>query len=283
EASLGAAGTLPIVGLARSGIPADALEEGRNATITGIVKRAHPSATDQRFGIAPREAHDIRLGSAPQGETSTGLDGPDDPDDPGTIGDDPGTADDPGGPARRLDDVPIGTSLEGVPGLVGHRVRVAGALRVIDTPLLTLDDGSGRGLVRLLDFAPTFDPPLHLGEVVNVTGTVATRDVGGWEIVASAKGVLRASRLTVAGSSPSPSMQPDELPSASAATDAAGRGPETGAGGLLRPLLALVVGLGIAALLGLAGGLAVAGYRRRTRRRSAVEGPDGGPRTNERA
>ena len=56
EASLGAAGTLPIVGLARSGIPADALEEGRNATITGIVKRAHPSATDQRFGIAPREA-----------------------------------------------------------------------------------------------------------------------------------------------------------------------------------------------------------------------------------
>ena len=253
----------------------DDARDGRVATLLQGVGR----------DAAAREAHDIRLGSAPQGETSTGLDGPDDPDDRGTTGEDPGTADDPGGPARRLDDVPIGTSLEGVPGLVGRRVRVAGALRVIDTPLLTLDDGSGRGLVRLLDFAPTFDPPLHLGEVVNVTGTVATRDVGGWEIVASANGVLRASRLTVAGSSPSPSMPPNELPSASAATDAAGPGSdtETGVGGLLRALLALVVGLGIAALLALAGGLAVAGYRRRTRRRSAVAGPDGGPRTNERA
>ena len=86
---------------------------------------------------------------------------------------------------------------------------------MIDTPLLTLDDGSGRGLVRLLDLAPTFDPPLHLGEVVNVTGTVATRDVGGWEIVASAEGVLRASRLTVTGSSPSASTRPSALPSPS--------------------------------------------------------------------
>ena len=169
---------------------------------------------------------------------------------------------------------------------MGRRVRVAGALRVIDTPLLTLDDGSGRGLVRLLDLAPTFDPPLHLGEVVNVTGTVATRDVGGWEIVASAEGVLRASRLTVTGSAPSASTRPSALPSPSTTgggATALGLDAGSGAGDLVRPFLALLVALGIAALLALAGGLAVASHRRRTRPPSAAAGPEGGPRTNERA
>ena len=54
EATLGAAGDLPIVGLSGSGTSADGLEPGRSARVVGIVKRAHPSASDQRFAIAPR-------------------------------------------------------------------------------------------------------------------------------------------------------------------------------------------------------------------------------------
>ena len=80
ETTLGAAGDLPIVGLAGSGTSADGLEAGRAARIIGIVKRAHPSASDQRFGIAPRSGHDIELGQLTPGETAdaSGLGG--DPD-----------------------------------------------------------------------------------------------------------------------------------------------------------------------------------------------------------
>ncbi len=66
EATLGAAGDLPIVGVAGSGISADALEPGRSARIVGIVKRAHPSASDQRFALAPRSRKDIELGGVVQ-------------------------------------------------------------------------------------------------------------------------------------------------------------------------------------------------------------------------
>ena len=63
-------GSLPVSGLARSGIPATALEEGRTATITGIVKRAYPTASDQRFSVVPRSPNDITLGAAVSPRTS---------------------------------------------------------------------------------------------------------------------------------------------------------------------------------------------------------------------
>ena len=48
-------GSVPVAGLERSGIDSTALVEGREATIVGIVKRAYPTASDQRF--ARRAAH----------------------------------------------------------------------------------------------------------------------------------------------------------------------------------------------------------------------------------
>ena len=65
EASLGAGGSLPIAGVAGSHIPSTALVEGRSATITGIVKRAYPTASDQRFALVPRGPADIQLGRDP--------------------------------------------------------------------------------------------------------------------------------------------------------------------------------------------------------------------------
>ena len=65
EASMGAGGSLPISGIAASRLPSTALDEGRGATITGIVKRAYPTASDQRFSVVPRGPSDIQLAADP--------------------------------------------------------------------------------------------------------------------------------------------------------------------------------------------------------------------------
>ena len=55
---------IPLVGLPGSGIAAAAVVEGRSATVTGIVKRPFPTATDRRYAILPRSAADFVLGTA---------------------------------------------------------------------------------------------------------------------------------------------------------------------------------------------------------------------------
>ena len=50
-------GGIPIVGLERSGIASTALLAGRTATVTGIVKRAYPTASE---GSAPRCSANFR-------------------------------------------------------------------------------------------------------------------------------------------------------------------------------------------------------------------------------
>ena len=54
---------IPLVGLPGGGIAASTVEEGRRATVTGIVKRPYPTATDQRFAVVPRSARDLALGA----------------------------------------------------------------------------------------------------------------------------------------------------------------------------------------------------------------------------
>ena len=59
-------GRVPIAGLAGSGIASTDLAVGRAATVTGIVKRPYPTATDRRFAIVPRRraGHRARQGRA---------------------------------------------------------------------------------------------------------------------------------------------------------------------------------------------------------------------------
>ena len=99
-------------------------------------------------------------------------------------------------------DAVLDTALDGLTGLVGRHVRVSGALRRVDRALLTIDDGSASAIVRLLDDAATFQPPLAAGEVINVTGVVAERDVGGWEVLARSEALVRASSLSLPTSAP---------------------------------------------------------------------------------
>ena len=261
EASLGAGGSLPIVGVTGAEIPSTALGEGQSATITGIVRRAYPTATDQRFGLVPRSVRDIELGRDPGSVGHTPDPGEEAPgEDAGA-----GPSED---PAIATGEV-IDTTLDALTRLAGRHVRVSGALRQVDSALLTIDDGSATALVRLLDREATFQPPLAPGEVLNVTGTVAERDVGGWEVVARSESVVRAASLalpTVAPRTPVPSASPLGPepstpvggPTASTADD-----PAAAAGDLWQVIFALVVGLTAAAVV-IGGGL-LASRRFRTR------------------
>ena len=139
EASLGAGGSLPVVGVATSEIPSTALEEGRSATITGIVKRAYPTASDQRYAVVPRFAADIELGPVARNA-------PDDPDGETGAGDPSGASPWLGGSASPATGTAAGgvvdATLVQLPSLVGRDVRIGGTLERVEGSLLTLDDGT---------------------------------------------------------------------------------------------------------------------------------------------
>jgi hypothetical protein len=55
--------TIVVAGLAGAGIPAATLREGATATIVGVVRRPHPTASDRRFAVVPRSPADVRVAS----------------------------------------------------------------------------------------------------------------------------------------------------------------------------------------------------------------------------
>jgi hypothetical protein len=187
EGTMGAGGSLPIAGLTGSGISSDGFVDGQTARVVGIVRRAYPTATDQRFAVAPRTRKDIRLGPVPT-EDETGDAGAG-----GAPTDDDGIAI--GVTAEDEDGVLAATlaSLEGLGDLV---VRVGGRLESIDDYRLTLHDGTASGSVRLAPGLPALEPPLRLGEILNVTGRVRERSGASPEIlVRSVADVRRAATL----------------------------------------------------------------------------------------
>jgi cell division septation protein DedD len=194
-------GGVPIVGLARSQIPAEALQEGHMATITGIVKRAYPTATDQRLAVVPRTGQDLRLEDGPANSTP-GPDGstpqpsgsnfsfdpygsPDPSADPGTIG----------GPITTFAPTFAGTASVALADLAGHegeRVAVGGNVTAIDGLRLTIDDGTGTGVVRLYGDAGPLAEMFAIGDLINAVGMVERNAAGGLEVaVGDPGGVAR--------------------------------------------------------------------------------------------
>jgi DNA/RNA endonuclease YhcR with UshA esterase domain len=205
--TLGAAGEIPVAGVAGSAIPSDTLEDGRTARIVGIVRRAHPQATDQRFTIVPRSTKDIRLGRAVDDEAGDGVVGP-----LAVVEGDDGA----GGAGIALQDAAVAASLGSLDGFTGRVVRVGGRLDDVRARSFMLDDGTARRLVRLGSGSGEVRPQLREGEVVNVTGRVRKRKGAASEVVVrSAKDVRRAADLRLDG-------QP-RAQAASVATDAAPR------------------------------------------------------------
>jgi hypothetical protein len=126
--------------------------------------------------------------------------------------------------------------------------------------------------------------------VVNVTGTVTARDVGGWEIVTNADGIMRASTLALPSPTPvaAPSIEgpvgPSPSPSAEGAdTSAVAGGSDDGGRDLGRLLLALVVGTGAAGSVALGGVLVLRSSGRRDGGSGHGRGTGGGQGTHEHA
>ncbi len=190
EAELPDGSTLPIVGLAGAGIDGELLEPGRAARVTGIVRRAHPSASDQRFAVAPRSRKDIRLGSLllDEGDTDEGGQGQDDADGDGDRGlvaaadsSDPGV---------------FAATFGSLDGLEGRLVRVGGRVETVADRRLTLHDGTARGTVRFAATVEQVEPGFYVGEVINTTGRVERRGARAVEVVVgSAADVRRVASL----------------------------------------------------------------------------------------
>ncbi len=256
EVALEGGETLPVVGIAGAGIPGDLLEPGRAARVIGIVRRAHPSASDQRFAIAPRSIKDIRLGElAVAGGMVV------EPIDEGGAAGAPTSVSAAGG----LVSVALGSlgAHESRTVQVGGRVSAAGARQFV------LDDGTGSGVVRLAAASEPIEPPLEVDEVVNAVGHVRARKDGRPEVLVSTTADIRraasliprgseATGRTAAPGLPLPAAA-DTGPSASAASarSTAERGPDL--------LLSSVSVTGLAASLTLLlAAAAVAGRRRTT-------------------
>lgn len=282
-----AGGSIPIVGLDRSGVPSTALVNGHSATVIGIVKRAYPTATDQRFAVVPRSSADISLGAG-GGAASPAP----------TSGTHPGPSSHPGQtlhPTTTLrpfasahaNDAGGGTDggtypsngQSGVPGdsawpgagtssavsiadladHIGETVTIGGAVTAISGVIAAVDDGTGAVAVRLADAAAAFADELVVGDLVNVSGVVGRTAAGAIEIaVTDGSGIVRlpassetsAPQTGVGARSSDPGAtvsEDDQTPTSDS------RGPLT-----LVALLLCLVGVGLVAF-------AAAGAQRRAR------------------
>ena len=188
---------VPISGLAGSGIPSTALEEGRVATVVGIVRRPYPSAADRRFAIVPRSSADVALGPRASGSDATAGGGSS-----GVGGGATSRTTTPGsGPSTRAPDAattdagPLDVDLADLAANVGRRVRAGGLVVDLIEDGITLDDGTAVASVRLSGEAADHLPFLEPGDVVNVIGVPALTG-GAAVLVASAGGdVIRVPAL----------------------------------------------------------------------------------------
>ncbi len=168
-------GRVPIAGLSGSGISSTDLFVGRTATITGIVKRPYPTATDRRFAIVPRQRSDIVLGVAPAAGASAAPNAGSAAGYPGTPGTpaSSGAAGGIGGP----DSVPAGDiDLRDLAAHAGERVRVGGLVAAIEAGGVRLDDGTAEALIVLGGDAAGLTASLQVGDALNATGTPEIRD-----------------------------------------------------------------------------------------------------------
>ena len=194
EAELADGSTLPVVGLAGARIDADLLDPGRLARVSGIVRRAHPSANDQRFALAPRSRKDIRLGRllSPDDEDDGQDDGHDDDDAEGwPVGGGPGPAE------------VLAATFGALDGLEDRLVRVGGRVEAVSERSLRLDDGTAAGTVRLDDGSDRFQPGFTVGEVVNAVGRVRRHRLRGSEVVLESPADLRRA-ASLLGAAPVP-------------------------------------------------------------------------------
>jgi len=173
-----AGGGVPIVGLARSGLPTTLVAAGRQATITGIVRRAYPTATDQRLAVVPRSASDIDLGAAARSAgAQDGLAGTE----AGEHGADPATQQQLASPVGVVGRARV-SSLSELAAYEGQYVTLGGIIERLDGLRAVVADETGRAVVRLSGRAAPLALQLAPGMVLNAEGLVERNAAGGLEV-----------------------------------------------------------------------------------------------------
>jgi hypothetical protein len=155
-----------ISGLAGSKIPSTALTTGRTASIVGIVRRPHPSATDRRFAVVPRSASDLVIGGAADGGSSgsTGSGGSGTDAGAGVAGLGAGASPSSAG-APNVD-------LADLARHGGATVRVGGLVRSVGAAGFELDDGTAVASVRLSGDAADVAGSIQIGDALSAVGRI---------------------------------------------------------------------------------------------------------------
>ncbi len=151
---------IPLVGLAGSGIAPTVVVEGRTATVTGIVKRAYPTAGDQRYAVVPRSTRDLslRAGTVPA-SASPGAGTPQ----PGSVG-------------SAAPPVVPDIALRDLAASVGRTVRVGGLVVATEPDGVRVDDGTAIGRIVLEGDAADLRALLVPGDAISATGVPDERD-----------------------------------------------------------------------------------------------------------
>ena len=244
-------GGIPIVGLERSGIASTVLMAGRQATVTGIAKRAYPTASDQRFAVVPRTAADIRLGSDSGGPNgSPGIAAP-----TGAGAGLPWLASAPPSGAQSASASSAAASMttgssQSVPlgelgSYLGMRVTVGGEVVAVQAGRIAIDDGTGAATVIAAGSATETVRYASIGDLLNATGVVAQAADAGFEI--TVEDPLALSWLDLTRSSPIPTTAGSAAPSSSASAGAGQAASLTGSGTDTRVIVFALLGLALAA------------------------------------
>jgi hypothetical protein len=256
-------GTVVVAGLAGAAIPAATMAEGTGVTVTGVVRRPHPAATDRRFAVVPRGPDDVRVSDAAGGAVGAPSRGGAAPSGPAAAA---------GGPAGLAVDADLAT----LPGLAGVRVRVGGIVVVLDGDRVSLDDGTATGRLQLAGDAADLLPLLETGDAVSAVGVVAVAEDEALVLVDDPAGLVRLGDLgealpldpgvpwsaaaTDPATRPAAALPAPADPAGSQAAAMTGADPTPGEG----PLMA---GVGLALLASSGWACLVAVRRRRDRRR----------------
>ena len=177
-----------VAGLAGSGIPSTLLVEGRAVTISGIVRRPYPSATDRRWAVTPRGTWDVAVGPGSGSSRSSSAGGA------GTGGSSP-SASSWTGTAGTVGEAPLDVDLAVFVDHVGTLVRVGGLITGVTSGGFTLDDGTATASVVLNGDAAAFLELLHPGDAIGLVGRVERVEPGFRIVVTNPAGLVRLGAL----------------------------------------------------------------------------------------
>jgi hypothetical protein len=231
EIQLATGAKVPVQGQAGAGIPSTAILAGRRITVTGIVKRPYPTASDRRYSLLPRGGADVSIGAAGKGGDGSSAGSST------LVGS--GTPA-PGGSAARSEVTPD-TDLAALLEHAGEVVRVGGLIAKVTTDGFDLDDGTALAHVRLEGDMAALLPHLRDGEPVAASGTVRVIDGAPTVIVGDDGTLLRVGSLGQALPIGDPAVAASPSPSASGgattrAADSTGLGSGPGPTSLLAML-----------------------------------------------